>query len=71
MDLFRGSAATDKTGREANRNTAGENPSINGIAEKQKSAPHIRDAIKWQAHRDLNPDKRYQKPLCYHYTMSL
>ena len=25
----------------------------------------------WQAHRDLNPDKRYQKPLCYHYTMSL
>lgn len=27
--------------------------------------------IKWQADRDLNPDKQYQKLLCYHYTIGL
>ncbi len=25
----------------------------------------------WQARRDLNPDKQYQKLLCYHYTTGL
>jgi len=56
--LFRGSVATDKTGREANRNTAGENPSINGIAEKQKSAPHIRDALKVAGSQGFVPRER-------------
>ncbi len=37
----------------------------------KKPRNELQGFSKWQADRDLNPDKQYQKLLCYHYTIGL
>ena len=34
-----------------------------------KKAAFLEAAFLWLPHQDSNLEKRYQKPVCYHYTM--
>ena len=38
---------------------------------KRKNADSLESAFSWQGQKDSNPQQRFWRPTCYHYTMPL